>query len=134
VKRPPLRRSHRRLTSSPYAARGAVDLAAAAAVPQAAAPVARDDPLRRQLGTQTFETSLPSLLRYADRSSMAWSRSREVRLPYPTAASPSSRSRCRRATSTRDGVTKRILRDFGRGIWLRELVETDTAAVMTSAA
>jgi asparagine synthase (glutamine-hydrolysing) len=38
-----------------------------------------DGPLGRQLRLELFETSLPSLLRYADRNSMA--HSREVRLP-----------------------------------------------------
>ena len=43
--------------------------------------VARDGtPLRRELLAETFDTSLPELLRYADRSSMA--HSREVRLPF----------------------------------------------------
>jgi asparagine synthase (glutamine-hydrolysing) len=71
-------------------------------------------PLRRQLLVQTFETILPSLLRYADRSSMAWGR--EVRLPYLDRRIAEFALSLPAEFVYRRGVTKRILRDAGRGV------------------
>jgi asparagine synthase (glutamine-hydrolysing) len=110
----PLRRSHRRLTSTPYASRELVAVATSAQFPAEAPELANGTPLRRQLGEQTFETSLPPLLRYADRSSMAWSR--EVRLPYLDRRIAELAFSLPARFLYANGVTKRILRDVGRGI------------------
>ena len=72
---------HFRRTASPYASAGAVDAALTA-------PIRTPTPWFRGGGARCSASSLlsrsrracPQLLRYADRSSMAWSR--EVRLPY----------------------------------------------------
>jgi asparagine synthase (glutamine-hydrolysing) len=74
-----LARRERRRAASPYAA---TEVAAAAALadPPRGAVDARDGLLRRMLLQQTTTTSLPHLLRFADRDSMA--HSREVRLPF----------------------------------------------------
>ena len=110
----PLRRRHRRLTSSAYAGDAAVDLAAMSALPPSAPSPTAGSSLHRQLAQQTFETSLPSLLRYADRSSMAWSR--EVRLPYLDRRIAELAFSLPVGFLYADGVTKRILRDVGRGL------------------
>jgi asparagine synthase (glutamine-hydrolysing) len=110
----PLKRLHRRRTASPYASAGAVDAALAAPIRTPTPWFRGRGAHRRQLVTQSFETSLPELLRYADRSSMAWSR--EVRLPYLdrriTELALSLPARYLYA----DGVMKRVLRDVGRGL------------------
>jgi asparagine synthase (glutamine-hydrolysing) len=109
-----LKRLHRRWTASPYASAGAVDAALAAPIRTPTPWFRNGGAHRRQLVTQSFETSLPELLRYADRSSMAWSR--EVRLPYLdrriTELALSLPARYLYA----DGVMKRVLRDVGRGL------------------
>jgi asparagine synthase (glutamine-hydrolysing) len=69
---------HRRRLASPYATAAAVESAVRAEPPVVAGSEA-GSPLRRELMRQAFHTSLPQLLRYADRDSMA--HSREVRLP-----------------------------------------------------
>jgi len=86
----PAARAYRRLAASPYADRSVVAEAARGAALYGAGPLALDGagagdgaaatPLGRALLRDTFALSLPPLLRYADRSSMA--HSREVRLPY----------------------------------------------------
>jgi asparagine synthase (glutamine-hydrolysing) len=110
----PLRRLHFRRTSSPYASAGAVAAALAAPIRTPTPWFRGGGAHQRQLVTQSFETSLPQLLRYADRSSMAWSR--EVRLPYLdrriTELALSLPARYLYA----DGVMKRVLRDVGRGL------------------
>ena len=70
--------------------------------------------MRRELLLETFVTSLPTLLRYADRSSMA--HSREVRLPYLDRRVAEFAFSLPPAFLCRDGVTKRILRDAVRGL------------------
>jgi asparagine synthase (glutamine-hydrolysing) len=110
----PLRRSYRRRTSTPYAARGLVELATGSALPPRAPAPADETVLRRQLATQSFVTTLPSLLRYADRSSMAWSR--EVRLPYLDRRIANLAFSLPTSFLYADGVTKRILRDVGQGL------------------
>ena len=71
-------RRHRRGLASPYASPDAIEVAIR--IEPDPGPVrAGDSPLRRELLRQSFTTSLPQLLRYADRDSMA--HSREVRLP-----------------------------------------------------
>jgi asparagine synthase (glutamine-hydrolysing) len=110
----PLRRAYRRRTASPYASRGVVEAAVAAPIVPPT-PWFRDgSPLRRQLVTQSFETSLPQLLRYADRSSMAWSR--EVRLPYLDRRIAELALSLPASYLYDGGVTKRILRDVGRAL------------------
>ena len=69
--------------------------------------------MRRELLLETFVTSLPTLLRYADRSSMA--HSREVRLPFLDRRVAEFALSLPAAFLCRDGVTKRILRDASRG-------------------
>jgi asparagine synthase (glutamine-hydrolysing) len=72
-------RRYRKRRASPYASHAAINLAASTE-PQSPAWSAGDDPLRRELSLELTVTSLPELLRYADRNSMA--HSREVRLPF----------------------------------------------------
>lgn len=72
-------RRYRRRLCSPYAP-GDVCVAASALEPRYEPWFASADPLRRELILQITATSLPGLLRYADRNSMA--HSREVRLPF----------------------------------------------------
>ncbi len=62
---------------------------------------------------ETFVTSLPTLLRYDDRSSMA--HAREVRLPYLDRRIAEFALSLPPEFLCRDGVTKRILRDAARG-------------------
>jgi asparagine synthase (glutamine-hydrolysing) len=110
----PLRRLYRRRTASPYASPGVLEAALAAPIP-APTPWLRDGaPHRRQLVMQSFETSLPELLRYADRSSMAWSR--EVRLPYLDRRIAELALSLPAHYLYADGVMKRVLRDVGRGL------------------
>jgi asparagine synthase (glutamine-hydrolysing) len=79
--RGPLRRAYRRRSASRYAR---PEIANDASLGEPASPEAwiagEPDPLRRELLREALVTSLPQLLRYADRSSMA--KSREVRLPF----------------------------------------------------
>jgi asparagine synthase (glutamine-hydrolysing) len=110
----PLRRVHRRRIASPYASAQAVGASTAAPIQPPGPPGRAGSALRRQLLTQSFETSLPQLLRYADRSSMAWSR--EVRLPFLDRRIAEFALSLPTWFLYRDGVTKRILRDIGRGL------------------
>jgi asparagine synthase (glutamine-hydrolysing) len=104
----PLAARYRRRASSPYVS--ATLAAAAARVELPWVDWARDRrPLARELAREVTYTSMPTLLRYADRNSMA--HSREVRLPFldrriiELAFSLPADFLCRR------GVQKRILRD-----------------------
>jgi asparagine synthase (glutamine-hydrolysing) len=105
----PLRAAYRRYTASPYVAR---ELAADASLGE---PPPRErwmlaaDPLRRELLAESFITSLPTLLRYADRSSMA--HGREVRLPFLDRRVAEFALSLPAASLYRDGVSKAILRD-----------------------
>jgi asparagine synthase (glutamine-hydrolysing) len=109
----PLRRVYRRRTVSPYAAR---DLARAVG-PLEAPPMppwaSAAPPLRRELLAESFVTSLPRLLRYADRSSMA--HGREVRLPFLDRRVAEFGLSLPAAFVHRDGRTKAILRDAMAG-------------------
>jgi len=109
-----LRRSHRRHVASPYAAASLVESAAEAPLQPLTPWLENGTPLRRQLVAEAFETSLPHLLRYADRSSMAWSR--EVRLPYLDRRIAEFAFSLPAGFLYADGVTKRIVRDVGRGL------------------
>ena len=73
----------------------------------------REDLLVRELLTQSFDTSLPHLLRYADRSSMAWSR--ELRLPFLDRRLAELAFSLPARYLYRNGTSKQILRDVGRG-------------------
>ena len=106
-------RAHRRRAASPYAV-GELINAAAEREPAYLPWMRSADPLRRELLLQCFVTSLPQLLRYADRSSMA--HGREVRLPLlDRRIAEFAFSLPARFTSQR-GVTKRVLRDAVRGL------------------
>jgi asparagine synthase (glutamine-hydrolysing) len=71
-------------------------------------------PLARELLRQTFHTSLPDLLRYADRNSMA--HSREVRLPFLDRRIAEFALSLPAKFLYRRGVTKAVLREAVRGI------------------
>jgi asparagine synthase (glutamine-hydrolysing) len=71
-------------------------------------------PLQRELMTQTFETSLPQLLRYGDRSSMA--HSRELRLPFLDRLVAEFAFSLPSPFLYRNGTSKRILRDVARDL------------------
>jgi asparagine synthase (glutamine-hydrolysing) len=107
----PIAQRLRRRSASPYVASEVID---DTLVFWPTAPAfASGSIMRRELLLETFVTSLPPLLRYADRSSMA--HAREVRLPYldrrvaEFALSLPTDFLCHR------NVTKRILRDAARG-------------------
>src|SRR6185312_13325186 len=61
-----LRRAYRRRAASPYVSADRTAEAAAAPIEPPTPWFRRGTPLQRQLVTQSFETSLPGLLRYAD--------------------------------------------------------------------
>lgn len=107
-----LRRAHRRRRATPYAAPDVKTEAAGAAVPPHPADVT--SPLARELFRQTFHTSLPGLLRYADRNSMA--HSREVRLPFLDRRIAEFAFSLPSDFIYRDGATKAVLREAVRGI------------------
>jgi asparagine synthase (glutamine-hydrolysing) len=75
-----LRAAYRRRSASPYAAATVASDPTLGEQPAAEPWMRAMTPLGRELGVESFLTSLPTLLRYADRSSMA--HSREVRLPF----------------------------------------------------
>ena len=108
-----VRRRHRRITGNPYAAAHVVEATTTAPLPPVIPGLRFASAFQRQLIAQTFETSLPKLLRYADRSSMAWSR--EARLPYLDRRIAEFAFSLPTSFLYADGVTKRILRDVGRG-------------------
>ena len=106
-------RAWRRRVASPYATRAHVE-AAARIEPPYLGWFGGADPLRRELLLQAFVTSLPELLRYADRNSMAFSR--EVRLPLLDRRVAEYALSLPAAFLIRDGLTKRPLRDAVRGL------------------
>jgi asparagine synthase (glutamine-hydrolysing) len=106
-------RSHRLRCASPY-----VDPAVAREAADEAY-VALDwtpagSPLHRELFTQTFQTSLPNLCRFADRNSMAFSV--EVRLPFLDPNIAEFALSLPTELIWHDGVTKRALRESVRGL------------------
>ena len=108
-----VRRRHRRGRCSPYVTAAV----AAAAVRTEPAPVpggGDSSPLRRELLREAFGTSLPELLRYADRDSMA--HSREARLPFLDRRIAEFALSLPPQFLQRDGVRKAILRDAVRGL------------------
>ena len=76
--------------------------------------------MSQELLRQTFHTSLPALLRYADRNSMA--HSREVRLPFLDRRIAEYALSLPAAFLYRDGATKAILRDAVTGITPAEVL------------
>ena len=108
----PARRLYRRRSATAYASR---ELVGAAASKERALLRLRDgSPLGRELLAEAFDTSLPSLLRYADRSSMAWSR--EVRLAFLDRRIAELALSLPASFLYRRGTTKRILRDAALGL------------------
>ena len=106
-------RRYRRAQVTPYATSEVAD-AAARVTPPSMAGDGSWGPLSRELLRESFHTSLPQLLRYADRSSMA--HSREVRLPFLSTAVAEFGFSLPAAFLYRDGVTKSVLRDAVRGV------------------
>jgi asparagine synthase (glutamine-hydrolysing) len=110
----PARQAYWRRNGSPYASDASVTAAAGIDRRSTEPWISSADPLRRELLTQSFETSLPELLRYADRSSMA--QSRELRLPFLDRRIAELAFSLPAAFLYRSGTSKRILRDVGRGL------------------
>jgi asparagine synthase (glutamine-hydrolysing) len=106
-------RAYRRRISSPYAGREVVR-ATMKREPEYLPWMRLADPLRRELLLQCFVTSLPQLLRYADRSSMA--HSREVRLPLLDRRIAEFALSLPASFLSDRGVSKRVLRDAVRGL------------------
>ena len=106
-------RRHRLKSASPYAT---TEVAReAAAVSPEPPDFARDrGPLVRELARQAFHTSMPMLLRYADRNSMA--HSREVRLPYLDRRVAELALSLPPGFLYRGGVRKAVLRDAARAV------------------
>jgi asparagine synthase (glutamine-hydrolysing) len=109
----PARRLYRRRTATVYAAPELV-AASAAKERQPLRLTANGTPLTRELIAETFDTSLPTLLRYADRSSMA--HGREARLPFLDRRVAELALSLPSSFLYHRGVTKRVLRDAGRGL------------------
>jgi asparagine synthase (glutamine-hydrolysing) len=108
----PARRLYRGRSATVYASPDVI--AATAARERPPLRLANGSPLRRELLTEAFDTSLPSLLRYADRSSMA--HSREVRLPFLDRRVAELAFSLPASFAYERGTSKRILRDAGRGV------------------
>ena len=103
-------RQYRRSLASPYASAAAVEDAVSIEPP----PVAGRSPMQRNLLREAFHISLPGLLRFADRNSMA--HSRELRLPYLDRRIAELALSLPPDYLFRSGTTKRVLRDAVRGI------------------
>jgi asparagine synthase (glutamine-hydrolysing) len=106
-------RRHRLYHASPYAGSEVRDQAATIDPPPP--PVGNAyRPFARELLRQTFHTSLPGLLRYADRDSMA--HSREVRLPFLDRRIAELALSLPPGFVYRDGRRKHVLREAMRGL------------------
>ena len=101
-------RAYLRRASTPYLARDRAALASRSLVRHPPL-VPEADGFRRYLLRQTFESGLPTLLLWADRSSMA--HSREVRLPFLDRRIAEFSMSLPPRYAYREGFTKRILRD-----------------------
>jgi asparagine synthase (glutamine-hydrolysing) len=110
----PARRLYRKRTATIYADRAVVEASAPKIRPFAELERRNGSPLARELLEETFDTSLPNLLRYADRSSMA--HSREVRLPFLDRRIAELALSLPPSFLYANGVTKRVLRDAARGV------------------
>ena len=106
-------RAHRRRLATPYAVPAVRAESARSTAPSAASGDLRS-PLARELMRQSFSTSMPALLRYADRNSMA--HSREVRLPFLDRRIAEFAFSLPPDFVYRDGATKAVLRAAVRGI------------------
>jgi asparagine synthase (glutamine-hydrolysing) len=106
-------RGYRRGRTTPYAVAAVRDASTRIEPPRVEA-VGLESPLARELLRQSFHTSLPSLLRYADSNSMA--HSREVRLPYLDRRVAEFALSLPAHFLYRDGMTKAVLRDAVRGL------------------
>jgi asparagine synthase (glutamine-hydrolysing) len=106
-------RAYLRRQASPYASSTLID-PAAEREPGYLPWMRSADPLRRALLLQCFVTSLPELLRYADRSSMA--HGREVRLPLLDRRVAEFALSLPAAFLSEGGVRKRVLRDAVRDL------------------
>lgn len=104
-------KSFRRRLASPYASEDTI--ADALRFEPRAPEFSSGSNARRELILETFVTSLPTLLRYADRSSMA--HAREVRLPYLDRRIAEFALSLPTEFLWRGSVTKRILRDAAKG-------------------
>jgi asparagine synthase (glutamine-hydrolysing) len=113
-------RLHRLHHASPYAAPEVRQRAAHIEPPSLSATNGRA-PLARELLRQTFHTSLPSLLRYADRDSMA--HSREVRLPFLDRRLAEFALSLPAGLVYRDGRRKYVLREAMRGLVPNAILE-----------
>ena len=110
----PARRWYLHRAASPYASSEAASSAALIDLRSREPWISGADPLRRELLAESFETSLPELLRYGDRSSMA--HSRELRLPLLDRRIAELAFSLPPSWVYEHGVTKRILRDAGRAL------------------
>jgi asparagine synthase (glutamine-hydrolysing) len=110
----PARRLYRRRTATVYADRAVIEASAPKIRPFARLDGRNGSLLARELLLETFDTSLPNLLRYADRSSMA--HSREVRLPFLDRRIAELALSLPASFLYANGVTKRVLRDVGLGL------------------
>jgi asparagine synthase (glutamine-hydrolysing) len=106
-------RAYRLHVWSPYAGREALAVVARRE-PEYLPWMLHSDPLRGELLRQCFLSSLPALLRYADRSSMA--HSREVRLPLLDRRIAEFALALPASFVSERGVSKRVLRDAVRGL------------------
>ncbi|HWC26820.1 MAG TPA: asparagine synthase (glutamine-hydrolyzing) [Solirubrobacteraceae bacterium] len=106
-----LRRRHRLGLCSPYVSPAVAAEAVRRETPRGPG-AAGSHPLRRELLRQAFHTSLPELLRYADRDSMA--HSREARLPFLDRRIAELALSLPPQFLQRGGVRKAILRDAVR--------------------
>jgi asparagine synthase (glutamine-hydrolysing) len=115
-----LAHAHRRRRATPYAVAAVHDVSARVAAPSTEAD-GLDSPLQRELLRQSFHTSMPALLRYADRNSMA--HSREVRLPYLDRRVAEFALSLPPEFLYRGGMTKAVLREAVRGLVPPEVLD-----------
>ncbi len=106
-----LSKFYHRYLRSPYVHKNTA-IHAIECIPEAPAWAEGFNPLKRELSRESFVTSLPQLLRYADRSSMA--HSREVRLPLLDRRIAEFAFSLPAQFVLRKGLTKAILRDAVR--------------------
>jgi asparagine synthase (glutamine-hydrolysing) len=111
---------HRMRQASPYVSLE-VARAAARLEPATVDWAQKRGPLVRELARQAFHTSMPVLLRYADRNSMA--HSREVRLPFLDRRVAEFAYSLPPGFLYREGTTKRVLRDAVRDIVPAKVLE-----------
>jgi asparagine synthase (glutamine-hydrolysing) len=107
-------RAYRRRQTAPYVATEISETVARLARPLTPEAEGFRAPLARELLRQSFHTSLPDLLRYADRNSMA--HSREVRLPFLDRRVAEFALSLPAEFLYRGGVTKAILREAVKGL------------------